>query len=155
MSGNRTPSRSFEDCDAIQHTHTACKYLDLESNQDLDFRRVLCDPLHHRDMGPTTGFAPASSGLQDRRLSRSSHVGKARAQGFEPCPSVLEADCSPRSTLAFRVTERNRTAVKRIHSPSPDTSTGPGHSGRRGSRTLKAFSMSAGTSAPPCTLDRV
>ena len=24
---------------------------------------------------PTTGFAPASSGLQDRRLSRSSHVG--------------------------------------------------------------------------------
>ena len=27
------------------------------------------------------------------------HVGKARAQGIEPCRSVLEADCSPRSTL--------------------------------------------------------
>ena len=26
---------------------------------------------------PTTGFAPASSGLQDRRLAKSSHVGKS------------------------------------------------------------------------------
>jgi hypothetical protein len=24
-------------------------YPDLESNQDLDLRRVQCDPLHHRD----------------------------------------------------------------------------------------------------------
>ncbi len=24
---------------------------DLESNQDQDLRRVLCDPLHHRDVG--------------------------------------------------------------------------------------------------------
>ena len=51
------------------------KHPDLESNQDLDFRRVPCVPLHHRDVGPTTGFAPASSGLQDRRLAKSSHVG--------------------------------------------------------------------------------
>ena len=58
------------------------KHLDLESNQDLDFRKVghrraavVYDPLHHRDVGPTTGFAPASSGLQDRRLAKSSHVG--------------------------------------------------------------------------------
>ena len=27
----------------------ANQYLDLESNQDLDLRRVPCDPLHHRD----------------------------------------------------------------------------------------------------------
>ena len=29
----------------------------------------------------------------------SSHVGIARARGVEPRPSVLEAACSPRSTL--------------------------------------------------------
>lgn len=77
---------------------------------------------------PTTGFAPASTCLQDRRLSVSSHVGgnrpqasdvrlqvrrslscsllpevgslhQARARGVEPRPSALETDCSPRSTL--------------------------------------------------------
>ena len=51
----------------------------LDSNQDQDLRTVLCCPLHHRDSSshqePTTGFAPASTGLQDRRLSQSSHVG--------------------------------------------------------------------------------
>ena len=26
------------------------QYPDLESNQDLDLRRVRCDPLHHRDI---------------------------------------------------------------------------------------------------------
>ena len=43
------------------------------------FRKALCDPLHHGDVlsGPTTGFAPASCGLQDRRLSQSSHVGNS------------------------------------------------------------------------------
>ncbi len=57
------------------------QYPDLESNQDLDLRRVQCDPLHHRDVTePTTGFAPASSGLRDRRLSQSSHVGIVRNQ---------------------------------------------------------------------------
>ena len=53
---------------------------------------------------PTTGFAPASSGLQNRRLSQSSHVGKhhaARARGVEPRATVLEAVCSPRSTLVW------------------------------------------------------
>ena len=80
---------------------------------------------------PTTGFAPASSGVQSRRLSISSHVGKhsvaqaaslclftswqlvlrkAGAQGFEPCAAVLEAACSPRSTLlSVRVSEGSRT----------------------------------------------
>jgi hypothetical protein len=36
-----------------------CQHPDLESNQDLDLRRVPCDPLHHQDVEPTTGFAPA------------------------------------------------------------------------------------------------
>ena len=54
----------------------------LDSNQDHDLRRVGCDPLHHRDgQGPTAGFAPASSGLQDRRLAESSHVGSAVVRG--------------------------------------------------------------------------
>src|SRR4051812_36018835 len=35
------------------------QYLDLESNQDLNLRTVPCVPLHHRDMEPTAGFAPA------------------------------------------------------------------------------------------------
>src|ERR1700730_8684235 len=53
---------------------------------------------------PTAGFAPASSCLQDRRLSQSSHVGThrintARARGVEPRKAVLEAAGSPRSTL--------------------------------------------------------
>ncbi len=77
------------------------QYPDLDLNQGLDLRRVQCNPLHHRDKEPTTGFAPASAGLQDRRLSQSSHVGnQERARGFEPCATVLEAVCSPRSTLA-------------------------------------------------------
>ena len=48
-----------------------------------------------------------------------------------------------------RVTERNRTAAKQIHSLSPETSTGPGHSGRSGSRTRKALSYSTGFQPVP------
>ncbi len=76
---NRTSSDRFEVCHAVRHTRRAysIQYPDLESNQDQDLRRVSCGPLHHRDVSqePTTGFAPASTGLQDRRLSQSSHVG--------------------------------------------------------------------------------
>ena len=51
-----------------------------------------------QDSGPTTGFAPASSGLQGRRLSQSSHVGnQAGVRGVEPRWAVLEAACSPRT----------------------------------------------------------
>ena len=50
------------------------QYPDLDLNQGLNLRRVQCVPLHHRDK-------------------------VARAQGFEPCAAVLEAACSPRSTL--------------------------------------------------------
>jgi hypothetical protein len=74
------------------------QYLDLESNQDLNFRTVLCGPLHYRDMEPTAGFAPASIGLQNRCLAIRPRR-QARARGFEPRPPVLEAGCSPRSTL--------------------------------------------------------
>ncbi len=53
------------------------QYPDLESNQDFELRRLACAPLHHQDQsGPTAGFAPAWTGLQDQRLAKSSHVGK-------------------------------------------------------------------------------
>ena len=35
-------------CDPLHHRDM--QYPDLESNQDPDLRRVLCDPLHHRDV---------------------------------------------------------------------------------------------------------
>ena len=91
-------------CDPLHHRDIFNKYPDLESNQVQGFRKALCDPLHHRDKPePTTGFAPASSGLQDRRLSQSSHVGfQAGVQGFEPCWAALEAASSPRRTLLYR-----------------------------------------------------
>ncbi len=111
---NRTSSRSFEDCRAIRHTRRAScrKCLDQDLNLALDLRRVLCDPLHHRDLErpdlesnqgqglgeprairytigtgkpePTTGFAPASCGLQNRCLPQSSHVGKQECEDLNP-----------------------------------------------------------------------
>ena len=80
-------------------TGQICQYLDLESNQDLNFRTVPCGPLHYRDVEPTAGFAPASAGLQDRRLSIFEPRRQARVRGVEPRRPVLEAGCSPRSTL--------------------------------------------------------
>ena len=97
---NRTSSNRFVVCRACP-VHLQGNCLDQESDLDLDLRRVPCHPLHYRDEGlgaggleqgarqqpfslhaprspppePTTGFAPASCGLQDRRLSQSSHVG--------------------------------------------------------------------------------
>ena len=123
--GNRTPSGRFEVCRAhpshsqgavarpgIEPGPTASEagvrsgtltgqifqYLDLESNQDLNFRTVPCGPLHYRDMEPTAGVAPALIGLQNRCLAVRPRR-QARARGFEPRPPVLEAGCSPRSTL--------------------------------------------------------
>ncbi len=49
---NRTSSGSFEDCHArpAHPQGLRCQCLDQESDLDLDLRRVLCDPLHHRDV---------------------------------------------------------------------------------------------------------
>ena len=45
-------------CDPLHHRDI--QRPDLESNQVQGLRRALCDPLHHRDelSEPTTGFAP-------------------------------------------------------------------------------------------------
>ena len=125
---NRTPSCRFEDCHAIRHTrrassvsrpgsnldltfggsvrsahHRDIQYPDLESNQDQGLRRALCDPLHHRDSTsePTTGFAPASCGLQNRRLAVRPRR-QAGVRGFEPRAAALETASSPRRTLLYR-----------------------------------------------------
>ena len=108
-------------------TLTGCKYRVRESNPVPQFRRLRCYPAHPHgvvfrssistwnrtrawalgepyairyttETEPTTGLAPALTGLQNRCLTIRPHR-QARAQGVEPCPSVLEADCSPRSTL--------------------------------------------------------
>ena len=47
---------------------------------------------------PTAGVEPASTCLQGRRLTVRPRRRQAGAQGVEPCPRVLEARCSPRST---------------------------------------------------------
>ncbi len=128
---NRTSSGSFEDCHALPaHPQgLLSKRLDQDSNLDQDLRRVLCDPLHHRDIQypdlesnldqglgvpcairytigmyqpePTTGVAPASSGLQNRRLAVRPRR-RAGARGFEPRTAALEAASSPRRTLLYR-----------------------------------------------------
>ena len=53
-------------CDPLHHRDV--QRPDLELNQVQGLRRALCDPLHHRDelSGPTTGFAPAWSGFGHR-----------------------------------------------------------------------------------------
>src|SRR5437588_8223423 len=60
-----------------------------------DLRTVGCNRYTPRITEPTTGFAPAWSGLRDRRLSASSHVGNAGTEGLEPSPTDLETVILP------------------------------------------------------------
>ena len=102
---NRTPSDRFEVCHVIHHTRRACSAArrGIEPRPTASEADMLSGtPTGHVVQGvatwnrtrtktlgescavrytiatqePTTGFAPASTGLQDRRLSQSSHVGK-------------------------------------------------------------------------------
>jgi hypothetical protein len=97
------PIGRFGGSNAIRYTTgtcSCCKRRNLESNQDQDLRRVLCCPLHHRDTRADDWIRtsinrftrPAPFSVEPRRH-------KARARGVEPRPPVLEAGCSPRSTL--------------------------------------------------------
>ena len=76
-----------------------CQYPDLESNQDQDLRRVLCCPLHHRDTRDEDWICTSMSRFTKPVPSCSATSAKARARGVEPRAAVLEAACSPRSTL--------------------------------------------------------
>jgi hypothetical protein len=88
----RTSSGSFERCCASttlagQRSRFHPQYLDLESNQDLDLRRIRCDPLHHRDAS-TTQFKR----VQSRRLGSHQHH-----------PVYKTGALLPRATSAFNV----------------------------------------------------
>ncbi len=129
---NRTSSGSFEDCHAIRHTRRAScrKCLDQELNLDLDLRRVLCDPLHHRDLQRPDLESNQDQGLRrapcdplhhrDRQTRADDWIctsimrftgpppfsveprRQAGVRGFEPRWAVLEAASSPRRTLLYR-----------------------------------------------------
>ena len=62
-------------CGPLHHRDVFKQHPDLESNQVQGFRKALCDPLHHRDKlpGPTTGFAPVWSSLQNCCLAIRPH----------------------------------------------------------------------------------
>ena len=122
-------------------TLTGCKYRVRESNPVPQFRRLRCYPAHPHGMFSiptwnrtrtwTLGESCAiryTIEIWGRRLdlhqhqpvyktgaSLFGHVGKARAQGVEPCPSVLEADCSPRSTLVFEGIRRESNPYFLLH----------------------------------------
>ena len=128
---NRTSSGSFEDCHArpAHPQGLLSKCLDQDLNLDLDLRRVLCDPLHHRDVqhpdlesNQVQGFRKAlCDPLHHRdtfraddwirtsmeRFTRPPPFSieprrQAGVQGFEPCGAALEAASSPRRTLLYR-----------------------------------------------------
>ena len=70
-----------------------------ESNLVFDLRRVACRPSHAKGVIKADGRTRTGMILLTRQApGRSATSAKAGAQGFEPCPRVLEARCSPRST---------------------------------------------------------
>ena len=70
-----------------------------ESNLVFDLRRVACRPSHAKGAVEADGRTRTGMNLLTRQgPHRSATSAGAGAQGFEPCPRVLEARCSPRST---------------------------------------------------------
>ena len=119
------------------------KYPDLDSNQGPDLRRVRCirytigtgSGVRGQESAVSAILTPdsccqtpgprAGGGI---RTHIEPHYGcgaflcratpaSAGAQGFEPCAAVLEAACSPRSTLlSISVSGGNRTRHPEVHS---------------------------------------
>ena len=91
-------------CDPLHHRDI--QHPDLESNQDQGLRRALCDPLHHRDsthQSRRLDLHQHRCGLQDRRLSvRPRRQQAASAEESNPVAAALETASSPRSTLLYR-----------------------------------------------------
>lgn len=85
---NRTSSCSFEGCRAsVTLAGHFTQYLDLESNQNLNLRRVQCDPLHDRDRieGRQPGSHQRDPFCQTGALSHSIHAGnKHRCKESNP-----------------------------------------------------------------------
>ena len=148
-----------------------------ESNLVLDLRGVACRPSHAEGISEADGRTRTGMNLLTRQgPHRSATSAEAGAQGFEPCPRVLEARCSPRSTplkvsparlARHRRLRRGRgEGVRRGLNPSPRAprarvlplhhghhrsvveSTGSRRSGRGGSRTRKAHRSPALQAGP-------
>ena len=148
-----------------------------ESNLVFDLRGVACRPSHAEGKVEADGRSRTGMNLLTRQAPhRSATSARAGAQGVEPCPRVLEARCSPRSTplkvsparlasssicarFAVRVSGGGRTRRLELHGLAcsrytTDTigsvagSTGPRRSGRGGSRTRKAHRSPALQAGP-------
>jgi hypothetical protein len=64
---------------SFRHTPRTIHYLGLDSNQDLDLRRVRCCPLHHRDVqSRRRGSHPHEPRYEGGALLQSCHVGVVR-----------------------------------------------------------------------------
>src|SRR5262249_35826292 len=73
-----------------------------ESNLVFDLRRVACRPSHAKGVTEVDSRARTGMDLPTRHEPHRPIPSRvAGAQGFEPCPRVLEARCSPRSTPLF------------------------------------------------------
>src|SRR6267142_2444086 len=86
---NRTSSCSFEDCRAVRHTRrtSSLHYPDLESNQDLDLRRVQCYPLHHQNK-------------QSRRLDSHQHEAVYKTAAFLDRATSAKSRSAPIRTVS-------------------------------------------------------
>jgi hypothetical protein len=100
--------------------------LPLKASQDA----VVCERIARRGfeprlMVPKTIVRPSHSQAKvSHQISMGHghaccHVLKARARGFEPRPSVLEADCSPRSTLVVVVEATSPFEASSFTEPRP------------------------------------
>ena len=122
--GHKAPRRGIEPRLAVSKTAVPSvtpagqQYPGLESNQDLDLRRVPCHPLHHRDKTRADGWIRTSmrrfTGPLPFCIEPRRH--KAGAHRVELCRAALETACSPGSTLLSRVSEGNRTRCLDVHS---------------------------------------
>ena len=90
-------------CDPLHHRDI--QHPDLESNQVQGFRKALCDPLHHRDKHQSRRLDSHQHRAVYRTaafLNRATSATQAGVQGFEPCRAALETASSPRRTLLYR-----------------------------------------------------
>ena len=111
---NRTPSLQIRSlpCDPA---HSQGKCLDQESNLDLDLRRVLCDPLHHRDIQRPDLESNQGQGLRRAPCDPLHHRdGHIRADDWI-CTSMMRFTkppprCSATSAISSR-SARSRTPL--------------------------------------------
>ncbi len=96
------------------------QYPDLDLNQDQDFRKVSCDPLHHRDNSQelAVGFAPTSTALRVRCLSVSSHTSIFFRFKFQVPGSKLEIAAFFDLELGTWNLERIKSGTARIRTLS-------------------------------------